>query len=121
MRSNDTFSWYQLGNDVIEIPQNIEQFGGSNDLNVRKGGLPNLYTEYRNAMLDKTGQAFRTVGLDETDGNITGTIMNQEKAGEYYAVKIGLKSKEQADEYLKHVYERLKSGAYFNGAKLNQS
>ncbi len=115
VKSRDSgWSWYDPINDAIELPEALENFGGSDDLQTRKEALPILYGEFRNVMLQKTGTGFTSAGnpSDEYNININGSILNQESGRFKYAAKIGLITEEQANAYIESVSERLKNGTY---------
>jgi len=101
VRSPDGFSWYGLGSDSIKLPKRIEEWGGSDNMDIRKGGLPNLYAEFRNAKEVKSGR--------------TPSVLEQEKTADAYGVKIGVCKQWQANQSLEYVSEKLKKGTYFDG------
>ncbi|MBU4374277.1 MAG: hypothetical protein KJ714_07560 [Euryarchaeota archaeon] len=108
-KSSDIFSWYggPSNNDFIELPENVEDMGGSEDLEIRKKALPVIYGEMKSAMESKTGVEFSSA---------YDAIMNDEKDFYDYGIKIGLWNKEFANRNLEVISEKLKTGTYFNGA-----
>jgi len=107
VKSRDSFSWYQLGNDVIELPEVVEVYGGSNDITLRKEGLPNLFAEEDNALKYKSGYIKSS--------------KEQVKSKLYYAVKLNDLTQKQADGQFEAISGKIDNGTFVDNAKLNQS
>jgi hypothetical protein len=103
VKSRDIFSAYEIGNDVIELPEVVEVYGGSNDIRLRKEGLPNLFAEWDNALKYKSGYIK--------------SFKEQEKSRIDYAVKLNDLTQEQADAQFKAISGRIDNGTYLDNAK----
>ncbi len=103
VKSGDSFSKYAVGIEVIAIPENIEMFGGRDEIALRKFGLPNIETEWDNALKEKSGYVK--------------SFLEQEKSKFDYFVKLDLMTQEQADKQLKRLSMKIDDGSYLDGIK----
>lgn len=105
--SRDRFCKYAQSIEVIALPETLAEFGGRDELTMRKNGLPNIYAEWDNALKEKSGYIK--------------SFKEQEKSRIDYAVKLNVLTQEQADGQFKAISGTIDDGTYFYNSKLNQT